>query len=81
MIAGPPFWHLAGRRAGTEVNFTSHSPNIVVVGKAGLIWDAVTLERFLADSETQVPGTLMKIRLDDAIKRQQIITFLHSLKP
>jgi cytochrome c len=47
---------------------------------AGLIWDSVTLERFLAAPLTMLPGTTMGFAgISDDEERRNLIAFLATL--
>ena len=45
------------------------------------MWDARSLERWIADPESVVPGQRMGFRVDDASERADIVAFLLTLKP
>jgi cytochrome c len=49
--------------------------------KAGFVWDARSLERWIADPESVVPGQRMGVRVNDAGERADIVAFLLTLKP
>lgn len=52
---GPRHCGLIGRRAGAVQGFAYSAP----MRKSGIVWDASTLDRFLADPPGEVPGTTM----------------------
>jgi len=51
------------------------------LAKAGFVWDARSLERWIADPESVVPGQRMGFRVNDASERADIVAFLLTLKP
>ena len=65
--------HAAGSVSGFD-----YSP---ALAKAGFVWDARSLERWIADPESVVPGQRMGFRVDDASERADIVAFLLTLKP
>lgn len=73
---GPPLRGVVGRRAGKLANF----PYSDSLKSAGFTWDKETLDRWLTDPESVVPGTDMAFRLSDAGERRRIIDYLEQLK-
>jgi cytochrome c len=74
---GPGLKGLFGRRAGTKDGFI-YSP---ALAKAKIVWDAATLDAFLADPKATVPGTTMAWPGDDDSKeRADLIAYLRTLK-
>ena len=74
---GPGLKGVVGRRAGGKPGFI-YSP---AMAKATITWDAATLEKFLADPRTAVPGTTMAWPGDDDAKeRADLIAYLKTLK-
>ena len=72
-LPGPPLQGVFGRRAASLAGFDYSQP----LREANLVWDAATLDRFLADPEGLVPGTAMGLPpLRDAALRQRIIAYL-----
>lgn len=69
---GPPLRAVFGRRAAADRSF----PYSDALKKAGLVWDEATLDRWLTDPETLVPGNDMGFRLDRAEERTAIIAYL-----
>ena len=46
-------------------------------GRAGLVWDAATLERYIADPESVVAGTRMSVPpLRDEQERADLVAYL-----
>jgi len=74
--AGPAHRGVFGRLAGTAKGFGNYSP---ALKRSGLIWTQDTLDRWLADPETLVPGQAMGISLPDASERTDVIAFLRTL--
>lgn len=64
-----------GRRAGALEGF-AYSDAMRAAGRRGLVWDEATLERFLADPETVVPGTDMPFQGGAAAERRAVIAWL-----
>ena len=52
---GPSLFGVLDRRAGTVAGFNYSSAN----KNSGLVWTRETLDAYLADPQTMVPGTLM----------------------
>ena len=61
---GPPLRNIYGQPAGRDTQF-SYSE---AIKSASVTWDDATLDRWLADTETVVPGNDMSFRLNDASK-------------
>lgn len=59
-LQGPSLYRLIGRRAGTLAGY-DYSPAMLAKGKEGLVWDAETLDAYLADPDAVVPGTRMSV--------------------
>lgn len=57
-LPGPNLAGVVGRRAGADPRF-AYSPAMTAAARAGLVWDAETLDRFIQDPEALVPGTAM----------------------
>lgn len=74
---GPRHAGVLGRRAGSVPGF-DYSP---ALARSALVWDAATLERWLADPEALVPGQRMGYRLGDAQARADIVAYLATLGP
>jgi glucose/arabinose dehydrogenase len=73
---GPSLVGIVGRRAGASATFNYTQ----ALRTSGLIWDAPTLDRFLASPGTAVPGTAMPIAVSDAADRSALIAYLSTLK-
>ena len=72
---GPPLRSVYGRSAGKDSQF-SYSD---AVKGASVRWDETTLDRWLTDTESVIPGNDMSFRLNDAGKRADIIAYLKQL--
>lgn len=72
---GPRHCGLLGRRAGSVAAF----PYSEAMKRSGLVWNADTLDRFLAAPLVAVPGTSMGYAgVADAKERADLIAFLAS---
>jgi cytochrome c len=70
---GPKHCGLFGRRAGTVPGF-AYSP---AMRASGIVWNATTLERFLAAPTRVVPGTYMGYAgIDNPRERADLIAYL-----
>jgi cytochrome c len=74
---GPRHAGIAGRRAGSVPGF-DYSP---ALQRSAVVWKADTLERWLADPETLIPGQRMSYSLADRAMRADVIAYLLSLAP
>ncbi|HTJ94884.1 MAG TPA: PQQ-dependent sugar dehydrogenase [Pararobbsia sp.] len=74
---GPGLVGVLGRRAASLPGF-SYSD---ALGKSGLTWDSVTLDRFLTNPSTLVPGTTMPASIGNAGDRHDVIAYLAGLTP
>ena len=72
---GPRLRNIYGQPAGKDAQF-SYSD---AMKGASVTWDAATLDRWLADTESVIPGNDMSFRLNDAGKRADIIAYLKQL--
>lgn len=70
--AGPSLKGVFGRPAGSGASF----PYSDALKKSGVVWDATTLDRWLADPEKVAPGNDMAFHLENAAERAQIIAWL-----
>jgi cytochrome c len=75
-LPGPTLRCVLGRRAGSLPGF-EFSPAMAEAGGRGLMWTRTTLDAFLADPLTVVPGTIMAMPgLPDADDRRDLIDYL-----
>jgi len=73
---GPRHNGVFGRRAGSLSDYNYSA----ALKASGLVWDAATLDRWLAGPPKLVPGTKMGISVADPKDRQDIIAYLATLK-
>jgi cytochrome c len=71
---GPAHRGVFGRRAGVASGY-AYSP---AMKKAQLVWNAVTLDRWLQNPRQVIPGTRMAFRLGDAGQRADVIAYLRA---
>ncbi|MEO8718000.1 MAG: c-type cytochrome [Burkholderiales bacterium] len=70
---GPRHCGLIGRRAGSVPGFAYSD----AMKASGIVWNAKTLDRFLADPLRRVPGTTMTYAgVPDARERADLIAYL-----
>jgi cytochrome c len=72
---GPPLRNIYGQSAGKYSQF-SYSD---AIKGASVTWDDSTLDRWLTDTESVIPGNDMSFRLNDADRRADIIAYLKQL--
>jgi cytochrome c len=72
---GPPLRGVYGRKAGKDPRF-SYSD---AMKKTSVAWDESTLDRWLTDTESVIPGNDMAFRLNDPVDRSNIIAYLRQL--
>jgi cytochrome c len=72
---GPRHAGVFGRRAGSVAGF-DYSP---ALAGSRLVWDARTLDQWLSDPESLIPGQRMGYRLADAAARADVIAYLATL--
>jgi cytochrome c len=72
---GPPLRGVYGRNAGKDPRFTYSD----AVKNTSVRWDETTLDRWLTDTESVVPGNDMAFRLNDPVDRTDIIAYLRKL--
>ena len=70
--AGPKHAGVFGRTAGTVPDYRYS----VALQKSGIVWNAETLDKWLADPQAMVPGTKMFFAVDSAQDRADVIEFL-----
>jgi cytochrome c2 len=70
---GPSLFGIVGRKSATVDSFT-YSPAMT---KAGLTWDAATLDKYLTNPQAMVPGTKMiLVGIKSADDRKALIDYL-----
>jgi len=72
---GPRLRGVYGRQAGKDAEFLYSD----AVKAAPVTWDESTLDRWLTDTESVIPGNNMSFRLDSADERGNIIAYLRQL--
>jgi len=72
---GPRLRNVYGRRAGKDSEFMYSD----AMKAASVTWDDATLDQWLTDTESVIPGTDMSFGLNDASKRADIIAYLKQL--
>lgn len=75
---GPNLSNLVGRVAATSDSAYSYSQ---ALRDSKVVWDAATLNWFLADPYAAVPGTLMLMSVPEQAGRDNLIAYLLSLDP
>lgn len=73
---GPNLFRVVGQPAGAVAGF-KYSPAFRA-GMSGVTWDEATLDRWIADPQSVIPGAIMPYKQADAAKRQLIIDYLKS---
>ena len=72
---GPRLRGVYGRQAGKDSEFLYSD----AVKGARVTWNESTLDRWLTDTESVIPGNDMSFRLDNADERGNIIAYLRQL--
>jgi cytochrome c len=73
---GPKLDGIFGRSAGAVTDFPTYSDGLK---KSGIVWDAETLDRFLADPAAMVSTTTMTWgKVADARERHDVLAFLRA---
>ena len=76
-LPGPTLHGLFGRRAGSLPDYEFSEAMVEAGRRQGIVWTPETLDRFLADPEGTLPGTLMGfVGLQDAAERRALIEYL-----
>ncbi|WP_128970613.1 c-type cytochrome [Bradyrhizobium tropiciagri] len=73
---GPSLAGVFGRKSGSEPGY-NYSPALKA---ASITWDEHTLDKFLANPAADVHGTKMFITVPAAADRQNVISYLETLK-
>lgn len=80
-IVGPPLFTVVGRPAGGVTSFT-YSEAFKQVAARGVVWTSNNLDQYLKDPKLFAPGTKMLFSgISDQEQRENLITYLKSLKP
>src|SRR3981081_3540964 len=72
---GPSLAGVVGRKSGTLPGY-AYTPAMT---HANLTWDATTLDQFLTNSASKVPGTSMPVEIADETTRANAIAYLATL--
>jgi cytochrome c oxidase assembly protein subunit 11 len=73
-VMGPALGGVVGRKAGSVASY----PYSDALRHSNIVWNAVTLDKWLAGPQQDVPGALMPFRLVDPAARQDIISYLET---
>jgi len=73
---GPNLVGLVGKQSGTRLGFTPSA----ALKKAEIVWDAASLDLFLANPIKAVPGSRMVTAVPDPVARANIVAFLMRAK-
>lgn len=71
-VMGPNLHGLFGRKAGAVEGFAYSK----AMKASGIVWDAKTLDRYLAAPTATVPGTRMVAKVGDPARRTALIAYL-----
>jgi cytochrome c len=74
---GPNLAGVFGREAGADAGARYSQP----LRNSHIVWNAETLDTYLANPRQAVPGTTMTVNLSDAAQRRAVIAYLRSLPP
>lgn len=74
---GPTLYDVVGRKAGSLAGFPNFSS---AVQDSGIVWDAASLDKWIADPEAFLPDNNMRpfAGVTDAKERALIISYLES---
>ena len=73
---GPNLYAVGGRKAGTLRGYDYSS----ALKKSGVTWNRKTVDRYIADPNSIVPGSKMPKISTTAAERKQVIDYLAKLK-
>ncbi len=74
---GPSVANIWGNKAGTVEGFSRYSD---AIKNSQIVWSDETLDAWLRDPRSFIPGTLMDMRgIKNAIERQDIVAYLKQL--
>lgn len=77
---GPNLAGILGRAARADGEF-EYSPAFAAAAERGVVWDAITLERYLAAPTAMIPGSKMPLAVSDAAQRRDLVAYLATLSP
>ncbi|MFT3904766.1 MAG: c-type cytochrome [Steroidobacteraceae bacterium] len=72
---GPSLYKIFGRKAASNAAFTYSD----ALRRSALVWDEITLDRFLASPVLSVPGSSMVTALRNTEDRANVVSFLTTL--
>lgn len=75
---GPNLFQIVDRPAGSVAGFKYSEA--FLKGKDGVFWDEATLDRWIADPQSVIPGAIMPYKQADDAKRHLIIEFLKTAR-
>ena len=74
---GPSLANIWGKKAGVIESFGRYSE---AIKNTGIVWNDETLDAWLRDPRSFIPGTLMNMRgIKNAAERQDIVAYLKQL--
>lgn len=76
-VTGPSMVGIVGRKAATVPGFQLYSQ---ALKNSGIVWNAKSLDEFLAMPMQKVPGTTMPMMIPDAKERGDVIAYMTTLK-
>jgi len=76
-VTGPSLAGVVGRKAASVTGFPMYTQ---ALKNHKVTWNAKTLDEFLANPMTKVPGTMMVMPVPDPKDRADVIAYLESLK-
>jgi cytochrome c len=76
-VVGPTLAGVVGRKAASVKEFAMYTP---ALKGHSVTWNDKTLDEFLANPMTKVPGTMMVMPVSDATERADVIAYLATLK-
>jgi cytochrome c len=71
---GPNLFGVVGRQAGGAAGFKYSAA--FIAGSGGIVWDEGTLDRWLADPQSIIPGAVMLYKQADPDRRRLVIEYL-----
>ncbi len=72
----PSLYRILGRPAGVSVNFTYSKP-LIEMRDNGLVWTPETIDAFITDPESFIPGNRMRVTgIKDPKTRELIVNYL-----
>ncbi|HXV74583.1 MAG TPA: cytochrome c family protein [Sphingomonadales bacterium] len=78
---GPSLFGIIGRVPGTLASFKNFSPAMKAFGESGKVWDEKTLDGYIANPRTYMPGNRMAFAgVPKPEDRADLITYLTTLK-